>query len=275
DDRQVAHLENGIADVDRGRTVDGQADLASDHQLGELGFGGRRLSGGNDLAAPDHRDAVCYGADLFELVRDEDNGGAAVAELTHDREQLFGLLRCQHSGRLVEDQDLGVLDQRLQDLDTLLDTDRYVRDLGGRVDGESVPLRQFTDEPCRLVSAEYAGQPGLLVAEHDVLGDREHRDEHEVLVHHADPGIDRIAGAVDRCRFAVEQDLAFVGVEQPVQHVHQGGLAGTVLAEEAVDLTGLDGQVYPVVGCQRAEPLGQPPNLELHSALPTTNATEG
>jgi hypothetical protein len=35
---------------------------------------------------------------------------------------------------------------------------------------------------------------------------------------------------------AVEQDLALVGLKQAVEHVHQRGLAGAVLAEEAVDL---------------------------------------
>jgi hypothetical protein len=34
------------------------------------------------------------------------------------------------------------------------------------------------------------------VAEHDVLGDREHRDEHEVLVHHADARRHGVARAV-------------------------------------------------------------------------------
>ena len=39
---------------------------------------------------------------------------------------------------------------------------------------------------------ELAGLAPVL-AEHDVLGDGERRNEAEVLVHHADPGVDRLA----------------------------------------------------------------------------------
>ena len=41
-------------------------------------------------------------------------------------------------------------------------------------------------------------------------------------------------------RLAVDEHLALVGRVQAVQDVHEGGLAGTVLAEQAVDLTGFD-----------------------------------
>ena len=42
-------------------------------------------------------------------------------------------------------------------------------------------------------------------------------------------------------------DLALVGRGQPVQDVHQGRLAGAVLAEQRVDLAGPDVEVDPVV----------------------------
>ena len=84
---------------------------------------------------------------------------------------------------------------------------------------------------------------GLLAAEHDVLGDGEDRDQHEVLVDHADAGGDGVAGRGERDRLAVDDDLALGRLEQPVEHVHQRRLAGTVLTEQAVDLARLDGQV--------------------------------
>ena len=61
-----------------------------------------------------------------------------------------------------------------------------------------------------------------------------------------------------------------VGVEQPVEHVHQRRLAGAVLAEQAVDLARLDGQVDVVVGRERPEPLGEPLDLQLHRCPSTT-----
>jgi hypothetical protein len=64
-------------------------------------------------------------------VRDEDDRGAAVLQLLDDPEKVVGLGRGQHRGRLVQDQHAGLPDQRLDDLDPLLDADRQV--LGDRV----------------------------------------------------------------------------------------------------------------------------------------------
>ena len=47
-------------------------------------------------------------------------------------------------------------------------------------------------------------------------------------------------GPVKVHRLAVDQDLALVGLVEPVEDVHQGGLAGAVLAEQRVDLARLD-----------------------------------
>ena len=61
---------------------------------------------------------------------------------------------------------------------------------------------------------------------------------------------------------AVDEDLALVRLQQAVELVHQGGLAGAVLAEQGVDLAGLDGQVDVVVGHQVAEALGDAAQFE-------------
>ena len=60
------------------------------------------------------------------------------------------------------------------------------------------------------------------------------------------------------------QDLALVGLHQPVEHVHQRGLARAVLAEQGVDLAGLDDQVDVVVGDQVTEALGDAAQLKFH-----------
>jgi hypothetical protein len=53
---------------------------------------------------------------------------------------------------------------------------------------------------------------GALRAEHDVLGHREHRYQHEVLVHHADARGDGVAGTLEAPRRAVHDDLTGVGL---------------------------------------------------------------
>ena len=112
-------------------------------------------------------------------------------------DQLVDLLRRQHRGRLVEDQVLGVVGQRLQDLHPLLDADRQVLDQRVRVDVEPVALGELADRLPRLPHVQHAGG-AVLPAEDQVLGHGEHLDQHEVLVHHADAGGDRLLGVARR-----------------------------------------------------------------------------
>ena len=152
-----------------------------------------------------------------------------------DLEQLAGLLRRQHRRRLVEDEDVGAAEERLQDLDPLLLPDRDRADERGRVDDEPELLRQLAHPRLRpaLVEEDLVAR---LHAEDDVLGHGHHRDEHEVLVHHPDPGLDRVPRRAEADRLPVQEDLARVVLVEPVEDVHQRRLAGAVLAEERVHL---------------------------------------
>ena len=85
-----------------------------------------------------------------------------------------------------------------------------------------------------------------------------------MLVDHPDTRRDGVLRGVEADRLAVEQDLALVRLQQPVQHVHQRGLAGAVLAEQGVHLAGGHRQVDLVVGHQRTEPLGDALQLKFH-----------
>ena len=72
-----------------------------------------------------------------------------------------------------------------------------------------------------------------LVPENDVLGDRERRHQHEMLVHHSDAVGDGIVRTVDANRLAVDPNLALVRLVQAVDDVHQRRLARAVLAQQA------------------------------------------
>ncbi len=126
-------------------------------------------------------------------MRDEDDRLALRREAADDCEQLLRLLWRQHRGRLVEHQDLGPAVQGLQDLDPLLLADRDVLDQRVRVDDEAVALRDLTDSLLRGALVEQHLAMRRLGGEDDVLGHRHHRDQHEVLVHHADAPVDRDA----------------------------------------------------------------------------------
>ena len=77
----------------------------------------------------------------------------------HDREQLVGLLRGEHGGRLVEDEQVGVAGQRLDDLDPLLDADRQVLDQRVRVDRQAVALGDLGDLAPGAAPVQEAGEP--------------------------------------------------------------------------------------------------------------------
>ena len=107
-------------------------------------------------------------------------------ELAQVVEELVDLLRHQHRGRLVEDQDPRAAVEDLEDLDPLPVADAEVLDQRVRVDVQAVRRRQIS-----RICARGAGRrcrASFSRAEDDVLEDGEVVGEHEVLVHHADAG---------------------------------------------------------------------------------------
>ena len=86
--------------------------------------------------------------------------------------------------------------ERLQDLDALLLADGDVLDLASGSIAKPKLVRQLAHARARRAVVEEDAAVSGSVAEHDVLGDRHHRDEHEVLVHHADPVLDRVLRGV-------------------------------------------------------------------------------
>ena len=185
---------------------------------------------------------------------DEDDGSALVAQGLHDGHELVDLLRGEHGSGLVQDEVLGVIGQGLEDLDALLDADRQVLDHRVRVDVEVIAIRQLAHLRAGSSHRQHTGSR-FLSSEHDVLGHREHVDEHEMLVDHPDTGRHGLLGIVEVLLHAIDVDRSLVRGQQPVQDVHEGRLAGTVLTEQAMDAPGNDVEVDVVVGRKRPESL--------------------
>ena len=139
-ERQVLDLEHHRAGPGR-RLLDPEQHPAPDHQLGELrraGLGGRERP--HHLAAAHDADLVGHRHDLAQLVGDQDDRLPLGLQVLEDAEQVVGLGRGQHAGRLVEDQDVALAVERLQDLDPLLEPDRELADHRVGVDLELVLL---------------------------------------------------------------------------------------------------------------------------------------
>lgn len=113
---------------------------------------------------------------------------------------------------------------------------------GGRAPGLAAP----DDEP----------GGGGFVAEEDVLGDRQALHQVEFLVDGGDAEAHGGDGRLERDVFAAPGDPSVVGLVGAGEDLDEGGLAGAVLAEEAVDLAGLDVEVDAVEGADAGEGLG-------------------
>ena len=79
---------------------------------------------------------------------------------------------------------------------------------------------------------------GRLVAQKDVLRDREIGRDAELLMHHGDAGRVRIAGRAEMRLLPVDQEAAGEFGVHAGDDLHQRAFSGAVLADETVDLAG-------------------------------------
>jgi len=260
-DLQRLDFEQDVTRVRRA-LLDSQQDGPAHHQARQVGrraLGGR--GGGHHLAPAHDRDLVGDPHHLGQLVGDEDDRLALGFEVADDLEEAIYLLRREHRRRLVEDEQPGPAIEGFQDLHALLEPHRQVADACARVDLQAVAVRELAHHlPGR--GQVHHPAPRALVAEHNVLGHGQRRDEHEVLVHHPDPAPDGVLRPPDDHRLAVVDDLAGVRTLEPVDDVHQRRFASSVLAEQGVDLAPLDDEVHAVVGPQPSEGLDDPAKFE-------------
>ena len=188
------------------------------------------------------------------MVLDQEHGQLpVVADLLDEAAEIRDLLVVEPSGRLVEQQQLGLRDERAGELDALQ-----------RPEGE----RRATGR-CAI-----AAQPD--VVDHlerlgvDVAAARVGADEHVVQHGHRLEELDVLEGARDPAphdpvhgrlqqRLAVELDLALVGRVEPRDHVERRRLAGAVRPDQADDLAVQDVEGDPVEGDDPAEPASDIP----------------
>ncbi len=116
---------------------------------------------------------------------------------------------------------------------------------------------QINDEQLRQIEDE-----ATLRAEDHILQDREVRHQREVLVDGADAEAQGIGRRGDLDLRALDTDRAGVGRLHPGEDVHQGRLAGAILAEDRVDLARPEVERDAVIGHDRAEALADVAHLD-------------
>ena len=104
------------------------------------------------------------------------------------------------------------------------------------------------------------------VAQEHVQGDRQMRDQVELLIDGGDAPTDRGVGVADRERLAFEPHLTRGRLDQPGDALDERGLAGAVLADQAVHLAAGHGQIDPIEGAHARVVLDQPADLQQRTA---------
>src|SRR5207245_3156021 len=129
---------------------------------------------------------------LLELVADEDDGLAVLDQTAKHSKQLDGLLRREHAGGLVEDEDVRAAVEHLDDLGPLLQADGQQAGQRVRIQRKAIFARQRLDVFARSPIVVEPGPDHRLAPEHDVLAHLEDRDDHGMVVSHPDCKVDRI-----------------------------------------------------------------------------------
>ena len=130
------------------------AEFGADHQAREARRGLLlRIALGDDLAVAEDRRVVADRAHLLEPMADVEDGTPLRRQAPQGDEQVVGLLRRQHRGRLVHDDQFGLLQQAADDLDPLALADRKVGDDRVRIERQAV----FGGDPGDLLLADRRG----------------------------------------------------------------------------------------------------------------------
>gem|GEM_PF-4263135 len=247
--------------------------VAADHVADDPRLGDRvALDIGHGGAVAQHRQPVGNAGDLVQLVADQDRGDALGAKFHQQVQQLLAVVFLQGGGRLVEDQKLDPLRQCLGDLDQLLLADAEAVDQGLRAFLQSDLGQQCLGPLVGLGPVDHA-PAGDLVAEVDVLGDRQQGHQRQFLVDDDDAFGLAVVDAGKARGPALVEDLALVAAMRvdPRQHLHQRRLAGAVLADQRMDLAGHHRQVHVVKRPDPGKGLGDALHLKDrdHGARPS------
>ena len=189
---------------------------------------------------------------------DDDNGLAVIPHGPQNRKELFGLLGRQHGGGLIQNQDVRAPVEHLDDFHGLLLGNGHIVDLLVGIHVKAVGITDFLDLLGHLVHI----QPSrLLQAQDDVLGGGEHIHQLKMLMDHTDAVGERVPGGTDQSLLPIDENFALIREVDTGEHIHQGGLAAAVFAQQGQNLSLVDVQPHPVICQGGAKAFGDVPHL--------------
>ncbi len=127
----------------------------------------------------------------MQFVRNEDQRMPVLRHLAEGLEEIIHFLGSQYGGRLIQDQQGRAAVEGFDDLNPLLLANGKLPDTGARVNLQSVLFAQHNDALFNLLEVE--DKPaGRFQAQGHIFGDGQGWHQHEMLVNHADTGLDGI-----------------------------------------------------------------------------------
>ncbi len=176
---------------------------------------------------------------LFQPMRDVDNGDTAPLKLIDDVKQHFHFRLAQGAGRFIHNQHPGILRQRPGDLHQLLMTNTQLTQRRVRIDIQLQPLQQRL---CQRVLILFIDHTALekLIGDKDVVHHVHVGKQIQLLKNDTDPLLLRLMRGVQRHHLAIQQNLARRRRLYTRQHLHHGGLTGAVLTDQHVNFIAVD-----------------------------------
>jgi len=189
--------------------------------------------GGDDPAAVDDHDVLAHVLHQVELVAREDDADAGRRALAKDRRHRLDAERVEAAERLVENEQLRIVDQGRPELDALLVAVRQGLELGAGAVGEPEPV-----EPARRRGLRLGRRQAMLLGEvAQLVGDLHPRVQAALLGHVAEP---ETMDPVDRP--ALPSDRAAIRSGEPEHAAHRRRLTGAVRPQEPDQTAGPDGE---------------------------------
>ena len=151
-------------------------------------------------------DAVADLKELRHTMGDIDDAHAIGPQLLDGFEEDLDLLIGDRGRRLIQDQDLGIVGDRLGDLDHLLLGDAQGADQGPGIDLQADDIQI----PLRLLNLPFAVKAdalGKFLADENIFIDGQVRYHVQLLVHDTDARLDAFGRRIVDQRLAIEDDL--------------------------------------------------------------------
>ena len=179
----------------------------------------------------------------MEFVADVQNTFALAGQLIEDHKKFLDRLWGQDRGGLIEDQQLGIVQQRANDLNPLHLTNTQT------VNGSfGVNVKAVVGSGLKNFLADFLQAQAFAQSQPNVLSHRQGVKEAEVLKDHADAQLSGFLGIFDQNGLTIEDDAARIGLDCTIDDFHQGGFARPIFPKNGMDLSLLDVQGHTIVG---------------------------